>query len=134
MIVTNFSRFLSEIGLTEIQIKIYNYLLTHKFGTINDIKNELNYSYTQVHHNLITLEEKGLISLFQKELQLKESPAPPQPCKTAGSGSYPAGRNSSRDFRYALETSLNTARPPSANRFFFNIQRLPKRIQAKSIT
>ena len=52
---------LSEIGLTEIQIKIYNYLLTHKFGNINDIKKELNYSYTQVHHNLIILEEKGLI-------------------------------------------------------------------------
>ena len=53
--------FLGEIGLTEIQIKIYNYLLTHKFGNINDIKKELNYSYTQVHHNLIILEENGLI-------------------------------------------------------------------------
>jgi len=61
MIATNFSGFLSEIGLTEIQIKIYNYLLNHKFGTINDIKNDLHYSYTQVHHNLIILEEKGLI-------------------------------------------------------------------------
>ena len=52
---------LSEIGLSEIQIKIYNYLLTHKFGNINDIKKELNYSYTQVHHNLKILEENGLI-------------------------------------------------------------------------
>jgi sugar-specific transcriptional regulator TrmB len=61
MIASNFRGFLSEIGLTEIQIKIYNYLLSHKFGNINDIKNELNYSYTQVHHNLMILEEKGLI-------------------------------------------------------------------------
>ena len=61
MVATNISGFLSEIGLSEIQIKIYNYLLTHKFGNINDIKKELNYSYTQVHHNLIILEEKGLI-------------------------------------------------------------------------
>jgi len=61
MIATNISGFLSEIGLSEIQIKIYNYLLTHKFGNINDMKKELNYSYTQVHHNLIALEEKGLI-------------------------------------------------------------------------
>ena len=61
MIATNISGFLSEIGLSEIQIKIYNYLLTHKFGNINDIKKELSYSYTQVHHNLIALEEKGLV-------------------------------------------------------------------------
>lgn len=55
------NRFLNEIGLADIQIKIYNYLLTHKFGTINNIKRELNYSYTQVHHNLMILEEIGLI-------------------------------------------------------------------------
>ena len=61
MLANNYSRFLGEIGLTDIQIKIYNYLLTHKFGNINDIKSELNYSYTQVHHNLMALEEKGLI-------------------------------------------------------------------------
>ena len=61
MITSTFNRFLNEIGLTDIQIKIYNYLLTHKFGTINNIKRELNYSYTQVHHNLMILEEIGLI-------------------------------------------------------------------------
>jgi sugar-specific transcriptional regulator TrmB len=61
MIAPNISGFLKELGLSEIQIRIYNYLLTHKFGNINDIKEELNYSYTQVHHNLIFLEEKGLI-------------------------------------------------------------------------
>jgi len=61
MITSTFNKFLNEIGLTDIQIKIYNYLLTHKFGTINDIKKDLNYSYTQVHHNLMILEEIGLI-------------------------------------------------------------------------
>lgn len=61
MSVNKIRGLLSEIGLTEIQIKIYNYLLTHKFGNINGIKKELNYSYTQVHHNLIILEENGLI-------------------------------------------------------------------------
>ena len=35
--------FLYEIGFSDIQIKIYKYLLTHKSGTINDIKSELNY-------------------------------------------------------------------------------------------
>jgi len=61
MITSTINSFLNEIGLTDIQIKIYNYLLTHKFGTINDIKRDLNYSYTQVHHNLMILEEIGLI-------------------------------------------------------------------------
>jgi len=53
--------FLNEIGLSDIQIDIYNYLLEYKFGTINDIKTKLNYSYTQVYHNLLNLEEKNLI-------------------------------------------------------------------------
>ena len=61
MITSTINKFLNEIGLTDIQIKIYNYLLTHKFGTINNIKRDLNYSYTQVHHNLMILEEIGLI-------------------------------------------------------------------------
>ena len=61
MIASNISEFLGELGLSEIQIKIYTYLLTHKFGNINEIKKALNCSYTQVHHNLIILEEKGLI-------------------------------------------------------------------------
>ncbi|MFX1302625.1 MAG: helix-turn-helix domain-containing protein [Promethearchaeota archaeon] len=52
---------LNEIGFSNIQIDIYLYLLTHKFGTINDIKTELNYSYTQVYHNLLYLKEKKLI-------------------------------------------------------------------------
>jgi len=61
MITSTINKFLNEIGLTDIQIKIYNYLLTHKFGTINNIKTDLNYSYTQLHHNLMILEEIGLI-------------------------------------------------------------------------
>lgn len=53
--------FLNEMGFSDIQINIYNYLITHKYGTINDIKNELNYSYTQVYHNLLFLEKNALI-------------------------------------------------------------------------
>ncbi|MFX0040322.1 MAG: helix-turn-helix domain-containing protein [Candidatus Heimdallarchaeota archaeon] len=53
--------FLKDMGFSDIQINIYNYFLKHKTGTINDIKTELNYSYTQVYHNLINLEEKNLI-------------------------------------------------------------------------
>ena len=52
---------LKDIGFSDIQINIYNYLLKHKLGTINDIKSDLNYSYTQVYHNLLYLEEKHLI-------------------------------------------------------------------------
>ena len=52
---------LNEIGFSNIQIDIYKHLLIHKFGTINDLKTELNYSYTQVYHNLLYLEEKNLI-------------------------------------------------------------------------
>jgi len=53
--------FLNEMGFSDIQINIYKYLITHKYGTINDIKNELNYSYTQVYHNLLFLEKNALI-------------------------------------------------------------------------
>jgi len=76
MITSTINKFLNEIGLTDIQIKIYNYLLTHKFGTINNIKRELNYSYTQVHHNLMILEEIGLIesSDSNPRVYLKISP------------------------------------------------------------
>ncbi|MFX1500724.1 MAG: helix-turn-helix domain-containing protein [Promethearchaeota archaeon] len=53
--------FLNEMGFSDIQIDIYKYLLLHKFATINDIKTRLNYSYTQVYHNLLYLEEKKLV-------------------------------------------------------------------------
>ncbi|MFX0004176.1 MAG: helix-turn-helix domain-containing protein [Promethearchaeota archaeon] len=58
---SNILSFLKDMGFSDIQIDIYNYFLMHKTGTINDIKTELNYSYTQVYHNLINLEEKNLI-------------------------------------------------------------------------
>ncbi|MFX0021771.1 MAG: helix-turn-helix domain-containing protein [Candidatus Hermodarchaeota archaeon] len=53
--------FLKEIGFSDIQIVIYKYFLRHKTATINDIKTELNYSYTQVYHNLLYLENQKLI-------------------------------------------------------------------------
>ncbi|MFX1374680.1 MAG: helix-turn-helix domain-containing protein [Promethearchaeota archaeon] len=59
--ITKLISFLYEIGFSDIQIDIYKYLLTHKYGTINDIKNDLNYSYTQVYHNLQFLEVNELI-------------------------------------------------------------------------
>jgi len=58
---SNIFSFLNEIGFSDLQIDLYNYFLIQKFGTINDIKTELNYSYTQVYHNLLYLEEKGLV-------------------------------------------------------------------------
>jgi sugar-specific transcriptional regulator TrmB len=53
--------FLKDIGFSDIQIDIYKYFLEYKSGTINNIKTELNYSYTQVYHNLLYLEEKNLV-------------------------------------------------------------------------
>lgn len=68
--------FLNEIGLSDIQIDIYNYLLEYKFGTINDIKSKLNYSYTQVYHNLLNLEEKNLVesSNIKPKIFIRVSP------------------------------------------------------------
>jgi len=59
--ITKLLTFLNEMGFSEIQINIYKYLLIHKFGVINDIKNSLNYSYSQVHHNISILEDKKLV-------------------------------------------------------------------------
>jgi len=53
--------FLKDIGFSDIQIEIYKYFLINKIGSINDIKTELNYSYTQVYRNLLYLEEKKLV-------------------------------------------------------------------------
>ncbi|MFX1310782.1 MAG: helix-turn-helix domain-containing protein [Promethearchaeota archaeon] len=58
---SNILHFLKEIGFSDIQIQIYNYLLINRLGTINDIKTDLNYSYTQVYHNLQYLEENNLV-------------------------------------------------------------------------
>lgn len=61
MINSSLISFLNDFGFSDIQLNIYQYLLKNKFGTIIDIKNELNYSYTQVYHNLLFLEEKNLV-------------------------------------------------------------------------
>lgn len=53
--------YLREVGLSDSQIHIYDFLLENKSGTINDIKEKLNYSYAQVSNNLTKLEELGLI-------------------------------------------------------------------------
>jgi len=54
-------QFLYEMGLEEIQIKIYQYLLENKFGTINAIKNEINAAFSTVSRNLNELEKRKLI-------------------------------------------------------------------------
>ncbi|MHA2474472.1 MAG: helix-turn-helix domain-containing protein, partial [Promethearchaeota archaeon] len=58
-LIDQFTLLLNEIDFSEIQINIYRYLLNNKYGTINDIKNELNYSYAQVYNALLYLEEKN---------------------------------------------------------------------------
>lgn len=65
--------FLSEIGLTDNQITIYEYLLNNKFGSINQIKNEINLSYSQVRNNLKMLESKGLIYSSKGDSAIKKS-------------------------------------------------------------
>lgn len=54
--------FLAEFGLSDIQIKIYQYLLENRFSTIENIKHNLNYSYAQVRNNLLYLEQQGFIT------------------------------------------------------------------------
>ncbi|MFX1326864.1 MAG: helix-turn-helix domain-containing protein [Promethearchaeota archaeon] len=54
--------FLNEFGLSDIQIKIYDYLLNKHFGSINQIKNEMKYSYAVIRDNLRYLEKKGFIT------------------------------------------------------------------------
>ncbi len=53
--------YLRDIGLSEIQIQLYDYIIEYKFGTVQDIKEKLNYSYSQVNYNLSILEEMGLV-------------------------------------------------------------------------
>ncbi|MFX0034521.1 MAG: helix-turn-helix domain-containing protein [Candidatus Hermodarchaeota archaeon] len=54
--------FLNEFGLSDIQIKIYDYLLNNHFGSIGQIKNDLDYSYAVVRDNLRYLENNGFIT------------------------------------------------------------------------
>ncbi len=58
---TDYFPLLRDIGLSEIQIQLYNYILQNNSGAINDLKEKLNYSYSQIVYNLSVLEEIGLI-------------------------------------------------------------------------
>jgi len=53
--------YLKEIGLSDLQIQIYEYILNNRTGTINEIKEKFNFSYSQVSYNLSVLEEMGLL-------------------------------------------------------------------------
>ncbi len=54
--------FLNEFGLSDVQIRIYDYLLNNRFGNINQIRKEINHSYAVIRDNLRHLEKKGLIT------------------------------------------------------------------------
>ncbi|MFX1390712.1 MAG: helix-turn-helix domain-containing protein [Promethearchaeota archaeon] len=54
--------FLNEFGLSDVQIKIYDFFLINRFGNINQIKKETNFSYAVVRDNLRFLEIKGFIT------------------------------------------------------------------------
>lgn len=53
--------YLREIGLSDIQIQIYDFIIKNRTGTINEIRGELNFSYSQIIYNLSVLEDMGLI-------------------------------------------------------------------------
>ena len=57
----NYHPYLRDIGLSEIQIQLYDYLIERKSGTIFEIKENLNLSYSQVNYNMSILEDMGLI-------------------------------------------------------------------------
>ena len=63
--------YLREIGLSEIQIKLYDFILENKSGTIIELKEELNLSYSQVNYNLSVLEDMGLIFSTKSEKNKK---------------------------------------------------------------
>lgn len=53
--------FLNELGLSDIQTNIYQYLILQNSRTINQIKENLNLSYSQTINNLNIMQKKGLI-------------------------------------------------------------------------
>lgn len=76
-LIDQFTLLLNEMDFSDIQINIYRYLLNNKYGTINDIRNELNYSYAQVYNALLYLEDKNLIdssSNSKPKLYLRKNP------------------------------------------------------------
>jgi predicted transcriptional regulator len=54
--------FLSEFGLSDVQIRIYEYLVKNRFGTIKDIKESISRSFAQVRNNLKILEANNFIT------------------------------------------------------------------------
>ncbi len=63
----NYYPYLRDIGLSEIQIRIYDHIIENRSGTINEIKDILNYSYAQVSYNLSVLEDMDLIFSSQSK-------------------------------------------------------------------
>ncbi len=57
----NYHPYLRDIGLSEIQIQLYDYIIKQKSGTILEIKEKLNLSYAKVNYNMSVLEDLGLI-------------------------------------------------------------------------
>ncbi|MFX1366510.1 MAG: helix-turn-helix domain-containing protein [Promethearchaeota archaeon] len=57
----NYYPYLRDIGLSEIQIQLYDYIIEQKSGTILEIKEKLGLSYAQVNYNMSILEDMGLI-------------------------------------------------------------------------
>jgi sugar-specific transcriptional regulator TrmB len=56
-----FKYFLNELGLSDIQTEIYYSLIRQNNCTINQIKENLNLSYSQTINNLTILQKKGLV-------------------------------------------------------------------------
>ena len=53
--------FLNDLGLSNLQTEIYQYLILHNSSTINQIKENMNLSYSQTINNLNLLQKKGLV-------------------------------------------------------------------------
>ncbi len=63
--------YLRDIGLSELQIKLYDYIIENKSGAVIELKEELNLSYSQVNYNLSVLEDMGLIFSTKSEKNKK---------------------------------------------------------------
>ncbi|MFW9781565.1 MAG: helix-turn-helix domain-containing protein [Candidatus Heimdallarchaeota archaeon] len=74
----NYHSYLRDIGLSEIQIQLYDYIIEEKSGTILEFKEKLNLSYAQVNYNLSILEDMGLIFSSKSEKNKKYFRIDPQ--------------------------------------------------------
>jgi len=63
--------YLRDIGLSDLQIKLYEYIVENKSGAVIELKEELNLSYSQVNYNLSVLEDLGLIFSTKSEKNKK---------------------------------------------------------------